>query len=84
MKYVAEINVMPLREMLDPEGKTTKLGLNNLGIRQIGELRIGKHFSVEMEAENKEEAQQQIEQACKKLLANPTMETYEYQINEAE
>ena len=80
MKYIAEINVMPQREILDPQGKAVKLGLHNLGIDQVQEVRIGKHITLELDAENEQLAKEKVELACKKLLANLIMENYEYVI----
>jgi phosphoribosylformylglycinamidine synthase len=77
MKFKAEIDVMPLRELLDPQGKAVHLGLNNLGIKNVQDVRIGKHISLEIEAESQEQAQEQVDIACKKLLSNPVMEYYE-------
>ncbi|WP_291724198.1 phosphoribosylformylglycinamidine synthase subunit PurS [Bernardetia sp.] len=84
MKFRAEIDVMPLKEILDPQGKAVKLGLDNLGVTQVHDVRIGKHIQLEVEAENKAEAEQKVELACKKLLANLIMEYYEYEIFEVE
>ncbi|MCS6824468.1 MAG: phosphoribosylformylglycinamidine synthase subunit PurS [Cytophagaceae bacterium] len=83
MKYIAEITIMPLKEILDPQGKAVKSGLSNLGIKNISEVRIGKHISLEMEASSKEEAEKNAEMACKKLLANLIMENYSYVVKEA-
>ncbi|MCC5945826.1 MAG: phosphoribosylformylglycinamidine synthase subunit PurS [Bernardetiaceae bacterium] len=77
MKFRAEIDVMPLQELLDPQGKAVHLGLSNLGIKNVKDVRIGKHISIEIEADTQEEAQAQVDTACKKLLANPVMEYYE-------
>lgn len=82
MKFVAEIEVMPLKEILDPQGKAVKLGLGNLGINNIEDVRIGKHIRLELQAISKEEAEKNVELACKKLLANQIMEGYKYNIVE--
>lgn len=80
MKFKAEINVMPLKEILDPQGKAVKLGLNNLGIKDVADVRIGKHISMELEAANQAEAEKNVETACKKLLANLIMEGFTYSV----
>lgn len=82
MKYTAHINVMPHKELLDPQGKAVNNSLHNLGITQIQDVRIGKHITLQIEAANKEEAQQLTENACKKLLANLVMESFEYNLVE--
>ncbi|GAB4131058.1 MAG: phosphoribosylformylglycinamidine synthase subunit PurS [Raineya sp.] len=85
MKFVAEINIMPLKEILDPQGKAVMLGLAHLGIEKVKDVRVGKHLTLHLEAETEQEAKEKVETACQKLLANPIMETYSYvlsQINE--
>lgn len=80
MKFKAEIDIMPLSEILDPQGKAVKLALSNLEINNIENVRIGKHISIELFAENEEQAKLDIEKACKKLLANLLIEAYTYNI----
>jgi phosphoribosylformylglycinamidine synthase subunit PurS len=80
MKFVAEINVMPLKEILDPQGKAVKLGLNNLGLNKFNDVRIGKHITCELEANSEEEAKTMVDTACKKLLANLIMESYTFSL----
>jgi len=81
MKYSVHINVMPLKELLDPQGKTVLGGLNNLGLKTVEDVRIGKHITLEVEAKTESEARQIAEEASKKLLANPVMEQYEIQVH---
>jgi len=82
MKFSAEIVVMPLKEILDPQGKAVKLGLQNLGITNVQDVRIGKNISMELETATKSEAEAEVEMACKKLLANMIMESYSYSLKE--
>ena len=84
MKFTAEIDIMPRPELLDPQGKAVMLGLEHLGLEQVADVRIGKHIRLNLEAETEQQAQEKIEQACKKLLANLIMESYAYEINPAE
>lgn len=80
MKFIADIDIMPIKEILDPQGKAVKLGLHNLGIDEIDNVRIGKHITLNVEADNAESAKEKVETACKKLLANIIMEDYQYDI----
>ena len=73
---------MPLKELLDPQGKAVHHGLNNLGMKQVNDVRIGKHMILRIEADNADSAKEIAENACKKLLANPVMEHYELSIHE--
>lgn len=82
MKFRAEINVMPLKALLDPQGKAVTNSLKNIGFSEITNVRIGKHITLEIEEVNEEKAMERINEACNKLLANPIMEGYEYTITE--
>ena len=56
MKYTVQVKVMPLKELLDPQGKTVRSGLNNLGLKNIEDVRIGKDITLQIEAEDEEKA----------------------------
>ena len=73
---------MPLKELLDPQGKTVTHSMKNLNISGIEDIRIGKHISMTLDAESEDEATAKVDSACKKLLANPIMETYTFQLSE--
>ena len=81
MNFLAEIKIMPLKELLDPQGKAVMGGLSNLGLKNIEDVRIGKHIQLNIEAVDAAEAKQIAEEASKKLLANPVMEEYSIQIS---
>lgn len=78
MKFIAEITVMPLKEILDPQGKAVTGSMKNLGLSNIHNVRIGKHISLEVDAPTEEAARETVDQACKQLLANLIMESYEF------
>ena len=78
MKFLAEINVMPQKEILDPQGKAVLIGLQNLGINQVAGVRIGKHITLSVDASSEAEANEVVTNACKKLLANLIMEEFEF------
>ncbi len=79
MKFRAEINIMPLKALLDPQGKAVTLSMKNIGLPEITDVRIGKHLSLEVEAANKKAAHEKVDTACKKLLANMIVEYYEFE-----
>jgi phosphoribosylformylglycinamidine synthase len=81
MKFIAEIDVMPKKEILDPQGKAVKLGLNNLGIHDVSDVRIGRHITLEIEAETEQQATDKTKTACEKLLANLIMESFQFKIS---
>lgn len=80
MKFIAEIDVMPLKALLDPQGKAVSHGLTNIGLREIENVRIGKHITLEIDAESPDSARSKVDEACKKLLSNPIMESYEFDL----
>ncbi len=82
MKFIAEINVMPLKALLDPQGKAVSNSMKNIGFQEIENVRIGKHITLEIECDSKEKAMEKVNEACNKILANPIMEGYEYTIKE--
>ena len=81
MTFTVQIKVMPLKDLLDPQGKAVMGGLQNLGLNNISDVRIGKHIDLQIEASDKEEPLAAGENAAKKLLANPVMEVFEITIN---
>ncbi len=80
MKFKAEIDIMPHKELLDPQGKTLTKNMHNLQIDNISDIRVGKHIHVELEAEDENAAKAKVELACNKLFINPIMESFRYEI----
>lgn len=81
MIFTVQIKVMPLKDLLDPQGKAVLGGLDNLGINNVKDVRIGKHIDLQIEAENKDAAITTATEAAQKLLANPVMEMYEISVS---
>ncbi len=81
MTYTVQIKVMPLKELLDPQGKAIAGGLQNLGLSGIEDVRVGKNISLQINADSSGQAKQIAEEAIKKLLANPVMEYFEIAVN---
>ena len=77
MTYTVQIKVMPLKELLDPQGKAVMGGLQNLGLSGVEDVRVGKNITLQLNAASPEQAKQLAEEASKKLLANPVMEYFE-------
>ena len=77
MIHIAHINIMPLSELLDPQGKAVNSSLHSLGLNTVQDVRIGKHITLQIEAASSEEAQAIADNACKKMLCNAVMEKYE-------
>jgi phosphoribosylformylglycinamidine synthase PurS subunit len=82
MKFSVEIDVMPLKVLLDPQGKAVTSSMKNLGFNEVSNVRIGKHITLEIESESKERAMERINEACKRILTNPIMESFEFTLHE--
>ncbi len=80
MKFIAEIDVMPHRELLDPQGKTVANNMKYVDITGVEEVRIGKHIRLVIAADSEQLAQEKVKTACEKLLINPIMETYTFTV----
>jgi phosphoribosylformylglycinamidine synthase len=80
MIYNVQIKVMPLKDLLDPQGKAVMGGLQNLGLNGVSDVRVGKHITLQIDASSETAAKALAEDACKKLLANPVMEFYEIEM----
>ena len=81
MTYTVQVKVMPLKELLDPQGKAVMGGLQNLGLGTIQDVRVGKNITLQVEASTPDQAKAIAEEASKKLLANPVMEYFEVLIS---
>jgi phosphoribosylformylglycinamidine synthase subunit PurS len=81
MTFTVQIKVMPLKELLDPQGKAVMGGLQNLGISSVEDVRVGKNITLQVNADSAEKAKQIAEDASKKLLSNPVMEYFEVSVN---
>lgn len=71
---------MPLKDLLDPQGKAVLGGLQNLGLDSIQDVRVGKHITLSIEAGSADEAKTIAENASKQLLANQVMEFFEIEL----
>jgi phosphoribosylformylglycinamidine synthase PurS subunit len=81
-KFQAEIDVMPKKEILDPQGKAVTGSMKNLGLSEIQNVRIGKHITLQIEAESEQAAHAKVDEACKNLLANLIMESYSFKLEQ--
>ena len=81
MTFSVQVTVMPLKELLDPQGKAVMGGLQNLGINDVTDVRIGKNITLQIEAASADQAKSLAEEASKKLLANPVMEYFEISVH---
>lgn len=80
--YKAKVNVTLRKSILDPKGKAAHHALQDLGLTDINQVRIGKLIELDIDAKDKDDALEIAETACTKLLANEVMEDFEITINE--
>lgn len=83
MIFQVQIKVMPLKDLLDPQGKAVLGGLHNLGMTGVQDVRVGKHISLQIEAANESAAREIAENASKQLLSNAVMEYFEIEFVQA-
>lgn len=67
--------------VLDPQGKAIERSLHTLGYNEVREVRAGKYFEVELDAVSRDAAELRIREICDKLLANPVIEDYRFEIS---
>ena len=82
MIYQVQIKVMPLKDLLDPQGKAVTGSMKNIGLASIDGVRIGRHVRLFVEASSASEAEKMVDEACRKLLANQIMESYTFKVEE--
>ena len=83
MKFIAEIEIMPHKELLDPQVKTVVKNMKYINLEGIEDIRIGKHIKIVLTADSEEQANEKIKTACEKILSNPIMESYHFTIAKA-
>jgi phosphoribosylformylglycinamidine synthase len=83
MIFKAEIDIMPLEAILDPQGKAVTASMGNLGLNEITNVRIGKHITLKVDAGDETTAKNKVDEACKNLLCNMIMESYTFTLTEA-
>ncbi|MGB9661468.1 MAG: phosphoribosylformylglycinamidine synthase subunit PurS [Moorellaceae bacterium] len=78
--YLARVHVTLKAGVLDPQGEAVKQGLLALGYKGVQEVRVGKYLEVRLEALDELQAAQQVEEMCRRLLANPVIENYTFEV----
>jgi phosphoribosylformylglycinamidine synthase subunit PurS len=80
----AKIRITLRSSILDPQGKAVEGSLKTMGFEKVVDTRIGKYIELKIDSKDKKEAESIAEMACKKLLANPVMENYDFEIINSE
>ncbi|MDZ7772802.1 MAG: phosphoribosylformylglycinamidine synthase subunit PurS [Balneolaceae bacterium] len=79
--YKATVNITLRPSILDPQGKAAHHALQNLGLREVEGVRIGKSIELDIDAQSEEQAREIAENACTQLLANQVMEDFEITVH---
>jgi len=81
--YLAKIYVSLKPTVNDPQGLTIRGALHNLGFIEVTNVRMGKYIEVKIEENDETRAQEQINEMCRKLLANPIIENYTFELRKS-
>jgi phosphoribosylformylglycinamidine synthase len=76
----AKIIITPKKAVLDPQGKTVQNALAHMGYNEVGAVHVGKYLEIELTGSDREAAKKQINEACHKILSNPVIEDYRFEI----
>jgi phosphoribosylformylglycinamidine synthase PurS subunit len=82
--YLAKVYITLKPTVNDPQGLTIKGALHNLGFNSVEDVRAGKYIEVRLEENDLAKANQQVDAMCRKLLANPVIEKYRFELEEAQ
>jgi phosphoribosylformylglycinamidine synthase len=80
--FKAQVIIKRRPSILDPQGKAVEKGAQHLGLTNIKNTRIGKFIEFDVLSDNMEEAKKEVNEYCLKLLSNPIMEDYEFELSE--
>ena len=81
-QYQAQIHVTLRPSVLDPAGTAVQSGLAQMGYENVEQIRIGKYIELKLQAKDEATAREQVELICDRLLANPVIENYRFELNE--
>lgn len=80
--YLAKVHVTLKPVVLDPQGQAVQGGLHQLGFDGVQSVRAGKYLEIKLDAPDKPEAERLVDEMCTKLLANPVIEQYRFEVAE--
>ena len=82
--YLSKIKVTLRKSILDPQGKAVRHAIESLGVGAVKDVRMGKYIELQLDSASEEEARRQTEEVCRKLLANPVMEDYQFDVQNSD
>lgn len=77
----ATVYVTIKQSVLDPQGNAVQGALHSMGFEEVGQVRIGKYLELELDTDNREEAEERLKAMCEKLLANTVVEDYRFELS---
>lgn len=80
--FKAKVLIKRRKTILDPQGKAVEIGARHLGLNNIKNTRIDKYIEFDVDINDQKAAEDEVNEYCKKLLANPIMEDYEFTLSE--
>ena len=80
--YKAKIDVTLKKSVLDPQGQTVLEALHSLGYKNVENTRVGKHFVLTVDSKDRGKAESDVKTMCDRLLINPIIEEYTFQLEE--
>jgi len=83
MEFLARVEVSLKPTVNDPEGLTVQGALHSLGFSDVKSVRAGKYMEIRLQAKDRKKAEEQIAEMCRKLLANPVIEDFQFQVTKA-
>jgi phosphoribosylformylglycinamidine synthase len=80
--FQARIFVTLKEGVLDPQGVAVKGALTSLGYQRVNDVRVGKYIVLSLDHSNREDAEKEVHEMCQRLLANPVIEDYFFELQE--
>ena len=80
--YLAKVYVTLKPTVNDPQGLTIKGGLHMLGFNSVESVRAGKYMEIKLDGSDRAKAEEQVREMCQKLLANPIIEDFRFELEE--
>ncbi|MFW5980727.1 MAG: phosphoribosylformylglycinamidine synthase subunit PurS [Halanaerobiaceae bacterium] len=84
MRWKVEARVNLKKGILDPQGSTVENALHSMGYEEVENVRIGKDITFYIEGEVRQEVEKKVDEMCHRVLSNPVIENYEFQVKKAE
>lgn len=79
--YKATVYVTLKQGVLDPQGNAVKDSLHSLNYTEVEQIRVGKYMELALEATSEDAARKRVEEMCNKLLANPVIEDFRFELH---